>query len=100
MVMQTKNKIPNLGYLLQDMVPENVVIDVPVNSLRIDSREVIPGDLFIALNGSNINGKEFIGDAITNGAVAVLLETTVQGLIDNVASPRGGGGERKAKRGR
>ena len=99
MVMQTKNKIPNLGYLLQDMVPENVVIDVPVNSLRIDSREVTPGDLFIALDGSNINGKEFIGDAITNGAVAVLLETTVQGLIDNFSIPIFGVVDLKSKLG-
>lgn len=38
-----------------------------------DSRQVSPGDLFLAYPGDLSNGHRFIGDAIANGAVAVFL---------------------------
>ncbi len=37
-----------------------------------DSRAVRPGFLFAALPGSRIDGRDFIGDAVTRGAAAVL----------------------------
>ena len=40
--------------------------------LASDSREVKPGFLFAALSGSRTNGAEFIEDAVSRGAVAVL----------------------------
>ncbi len=43
-----------------------------VSGLKIDSRLVIKGDLFIAIKGYYKDGKDFIFDAIFNGAVAIL----------------------------
>ncbi|NLY64398.1 MAG: bifunctional UDP-N-acetylmuramoyl-L-alanyl-D-glutamate--2,6-diaminopimelate ligase MurE/UDP-N-acetylmuramoyl-tripeptide--D-alanyl-D-alanine ligase MurF [Alcaligenaceae bacterium] len=42
--------------------------------LRLDSREIQKGDVFVACAGSTQNGAVFISDAIKNGAAAVLLE--------------------------
>lgn len=39
-----------------------------------DSRQVLPGDLFVALRGPNFDGHEFVSAAVEGGAVAVLVE--------------------------
>jgi UDP-N-acetylmuramoyl-tripeptide--D-alanyl-D-alanine ligase len=39
-----------------------------------DSREVVVGALFVALQGEHRHGNEFIGDALRRGALAVLAE--------------------------
>ncbi len=41
---------------------------VPVTSGAIDSREVIPGALFVALPGEHHDGHDFVGEAFTAGA--------------------------------
>ena len=38
-----------------------------------DSREVVPGDLFVALSGSRVDGHDFARSACNSGAVAVLV---------------------------
>ena len=48
------------------------LIDNKVNSFRIDSREVKKDDVFIALPGSNVDGYDYIDDAIHNGACLVI----------------------------
>ena len=40
-----------------------------------DSRQVRPGDLFLACAGDSVDGRQFIADAIARGAEAVLWET-------------------------
>lgn len=45
-----------------DVIPERVVFD---------SREVMPGDLFVAIRGERVDGARFIGQAVQAGAVAV-----------------------------
>ncbi|KTC72485.1 UDP-N-acetylmuramoyl-tripeptide--D-alanyl-D- alani ne ligase [Legionella birminghamensis] len=45
-----------------------------VSRIVIDSRQVQPGDLFVALQGERFNGYEFILDAEAKGAVAVICE--------------------------
>lgn len=44
----------------------------PIKTICIDSRKVKPGDLFVALQGDNFDGHNFIKDAAAQGAVAVL----------------------------
>ena len=39
-----------------------------------DSRQVRPGDLFLAYPGDLADGRRYIGDAIARGAVAVLWQ--------------------------
>ena len=42
--------------------------------VAIDSRQVQPGDLFIALPGEHRHGHEFIADAISHGATGVIAQ--------------------------
>ena len=45
-----------------------------IRMVTIDSREVVPGSLFVAVRGYCTDGHQFIDSAIRRGAVAVLCE--------------------------
>ncbi|MCK4578121.1 MAG: UDP-N-acetylmuramoyl-tripeptide--D-alanyl-D-alanine ligase, partial [Candidatus Marinimicrobia bacterium] len=48
-----------------------------VRGVTIDSRTVRPGDLFIAIVGSRVDGHEKVAEAVAAGAVAVMVENDV-----------------------
>ena len=48
-----------------------------IHSVSTDSRSIKDGDLFIALKGDSFNGHEFIQEAFSDGAVAVMVEEDV-----------------------
>ena len=54
--------------------------DVVVTGVTLDSRAVVPGDLYAALPGFNVHGARFAADAVAAGAVAVL--TDAEGLVE------------------
>ena len=43
-------------------------VNLPVNGIKIDSRKVETGDVFIAIKGENFDGYDFIGSAEEKGA--------------------------------
>src|SRR5687768_13316222 len=47
---------------------------VDIQGLAYDSRQVKPGDVFIALKGLKAAGTDFAADAIRRGAVAVVAD--------------------------
>lgn len=47
---------------------------IPISGVCIDSRKVMPDNLFVALRGERFDGHDYIQEAIANGAVAVLCE--------------------------
>ncbi|MEE2761220.1 MAG: Mur ligase family protein, partial [Pseudomonadota bacterium] len=56
--------------------------DTEVTGLTADSREVEPGFLFAALPGADADGRDFIADAVAQGAAAILAEPGT--LVDAV----------------
>jgi UDP-N-acetylmuramoyl-L-alanyl-D-glutamate--2,6-diaminopimelate ligase len=50
--------------------------DPLIRELALDSRQVRPGDLFLAVPGSRIDGRQHIADALARGAAAVAYEAT------------------------
>lgn len=62
--------------LLRGWYGGDPTVSLPERFTRItaDSGEVVDGALFVALRGTNLDGHEFIADAIRRGAVAVLVE--------------------------
>lgn len=58
--------------------------DVPVSGLRIDSRKVGAGDLFIAIKGVTADGHQYIDSVIEKGAVAVVCEVMPASLKEGV----------------
>jgi len=49
-------------------------IDVEIEGLSYDSRQIKPGWLFVAVGGQQVDGADFIPEALSNGAVAVVSE--------------------------
>ena len=68
----------NIHWQLQDLLSGFVLIkeqhNVEITGLALDSREVKPGDLFVALAGTQQHGAEFIPAAEKAGAAAILYE--------------------------
>ena len=48
--------------------------DRPFNQLYVDSRQVEPGGLFVALKGEQQDGHGYIGQAVERGATGILCE--------------------------
>lgn len=78
-----------LGALPSGQAPLEWVRSTPtedpvIRGVRYDSREVSPGDLFVALRGAHNDGHAFVARAVELGAAALLVEA-----IPDPASRRG-----------
>ncbi len=63
------------GLLASEPLPAHGAESDPVIAgVRYDSRQVLPGDLFVARSGQHTDGHEHVSAAIAAGAVAVLVE--------------------------
>ena len=62
-------------------------MNTEIRGIQIDSREVKPGDLFIARTGFAVDGHDFIDHAIENGAVALLVQKEVSVPVPTVLVP-------------
>ena len=58
----------------KSVLAELKTADVAVQSLCADSRRVRAGDVFVAMKGAQTDGRDYVVQAIKNGAVAVIYE--------------------------
>jgi UDP-N-acetylmuramoyl-L-alanyl-D-glutamate--2,6-diaminopimelate ligase len=56
------------------LTPVPLPPDVEISSVVMDSREVGPGSLFIAVRGEKADGFDFVGEAQTRGAAAIVSD--------------------------
>jgi len=54
--------------------PKTSEEDMEITGIASDSRQVKPGDLFVALKGLEYDGHQFIPEALTRGARALVVE--------------------------
>ena len=59
-------------------------LDVEISSICYDSRQAKAGALFVALRGSQVDGHSYVGQAISRGAAAVMVEHTVSDIPSTV----------------
>lgn len=50
------------------------------DGVQVDSREILPGDLFVALSGEQTDGHKFVSDALDRGAIAAIVDGKVDGI--------------------
>jgi UDP-N-acetylmuramoyl-L-alanyl-D-glutamate--2,6-diaminopimelate ligase len=69
-----------LNALLESTTPLDVngSRDPEIEGIAYDSRQVKPGWLFVAVSGHRIDGAEFVTEALSNGAVAVVSENQLE----------------------
>lgn len=63
-----------VGGRLADVLDPDAQVTQPA---QFDSREAVPGSLFVALKGQHTDGHDYVEAAITNGAVAALATRPV-----------------------
>lgn len=49
-----------------------------ITEAAVDSRQIIPGGLFIALPGKQLDGHDFVGDAFQRGATFALIQHEIE----------------------
>ncbi len=76
----SRNRVFKMAPKLSDyFFPGEIValkgsLDRPISGLVLDSRRVVPGNLFFALPGLRADGTSFIDEAVSRGAVAVVTQ--------------------------
>ncbi len=55
----------------------NGYVDINIENVSYDSREIKPNSLFICINGNNTDSHNLIDEAVKNGAIAILVEKDI-----------------------
>jgi UDP-N-acetylmuramoyl-L-alanyl-D-glutamate--2,6-diaminopimelate ligase len=74
-----------------DVRPVSGSLDVDVSGIAIDSRTVVPGDVFFALAGGRTDGRRHVAQALARGARAVVAGDSVDApgaTVVESANPR------------
>ena len=82
-----------LTELVKNINPLNLVTDdIEISRLCTNSKQVVQGDLFIAIPGHSVDGHQYVQEAIENGAASVLVNGRDVGSVSipliSVANPR------------
>ena len=74
----------NLRQLLENLSKATVSgpLDQEVTGVFTDSRQVIPGSVFVAVRGSESDGQKFVADALEKGACAIVSEVAPEASLD------------------
>jgi UDP-N-acetylmuramoyl-L-alanyl-D-glutamate--2,6-diaminopimelate ligase len=76
------NSLPKaLAWLLDD---NSIDADLKIAGLKIDSRNIVPNDAFVAIKGRHGDGHAYINNAIENGAVIILVN---EPMAENFSVP-------------
>lgn len=63
-----------------EVVSVSADLEMEISGVCYDSRQVKPGDLFVAMTGFAADGHRFIPQAVSAGAAAVLCQTPPEGV--------------------
>jgi len=70
----------NLGHFLEVLTTYETTGHEPaVSCVVVDSREAVPGSLFVALPGEHVDGHDFVLQAFANGAIAAIVSRPLPG---------------------
>ena len=65
-----------------DMKFAEIAGDTEITGINIDSRKVQPGDLYVCIEGLQVDGHNFAANAVAKGAAAVLYKKGKRGMKD------------------
>jgi UDP-N-acetylmuramoyl-tripeptide--D-alanyl-D-alanine ligase len=59
--------------------------DIAIESVSLDTRTIKPGELYIAIQGKNFDGNQFVETAVQNGAAAALVRKGITAAVPYIA---------------
>lgn len=68
----------NAKKIAEIMCSASNVVDVDIENISTDSRNIIKGDMFVALKGEKFDGHDFVADVINKGAAVVLVDHLIK----------------------
>ncbi len=70
----------HLGHILEPLTNYRATgSEPPVSAVVVDSRDVIPGSVFVALVGEQVDGHDYVQEAFGRGAIAALVQRPISG---------------------
>ncbi len=70
--------VHQLDELLEGLDVSGLSNNPDIRNMSLDSREIQPGGLFVALKGGQIDARQFIPEVMASGAAAVLVDSDEQ----------------------
>lgn len=68
---------------LKNALGVEVPTGISAGAIQFNSKDIKPGELFIAMTGGTRDGHEFVAHALEQGAAAVIISKDVQGIDAN-----------------
>ena len=65
-------------------VDSNFKEDPVIKGISMDSREIIPGSIFVCIRGNRYDGHDYAADAARKGAVALISERTTEASVFHI----------------
>lgn len=62
---------------LSELINQNIEKDIDIEGIKTNSKEVNKGDLFVCIKGVNADRHDYIDEAISNGASALIVSKDV-----------------------
>ncbi|AQX30953.1 UDP-N-acetylmuramoyl-L-alanyl-D-glutamate--2,6-diaminopimelate ligase [Bartonella schoenbuchensis R1] len=63
-----------LGALFTECIEDNCLASIEITGISSDSRQVLPGYVFVALQGKQGDGRQYVNDAIKRGARVIVTD--------------------------
>jgi UDP-N-acetylmuramoyl-L-alanyl-D-glutamate--2,6-diaminopimelate ligase len=59
----------------------SALYDLEINAIKMDSREITYGDLFVCINGFTVDGHDYVDEAVQNGAAVIVAEREIETTV-------------------
>lgn len=60
------------------------IVNLKTEILTYDSKKVTNGSVFFCLKGENADGHDYVSDAVSNGAIAIVCEKKVETSVPQI----------------
>ena len=77
-------KLSEIINCIQGKVRNKNYEDKEITQIKIDSRLIKKGDVYVAIKGPKNNGHKFVKEAFEKGAIAAIVSDTVRGITDEL----------------
>lgn len=74
-----------LGTIFIECFEDEKLSSIEITGITADSRQVLPGYVFVAIQGNQADGKQYITDALKRGACAIVTDLHI--VLENLPVP-------------